>query len=221
MRGVILRILLADDHHLIRLGLRHLLERRPEWKVCGEASNGREAVEMASTLRPDIAIVDLSMPELNGLEATRQIVERVPGTAVLIYTMNESEKVIHDVLSAGAKGIVLKSDLDSSIVQAVEALARGKPFFTSRVAETVLKEYLAQRAKEEKAEARVHDVLTAREREVLQLVAEGKSNKAAASILGISTRTAETHRADIMRKLRLKSLPDLVRYAIRNEVIQP
>jgi DNA-binding NarL/FixJ family response regulator len=189
--------------------------------VCGEASNGREAVEMASTLRPDIAIVDLSMPELNGLEATRQIVERVPGTAVLIYTMNESEKVIHDVLSAGAKGIVLKSDLDSSIVQAVEALARGKPFFTSRVAETVLKEYLAQRAKEEKAEARVHDVLTAREREVLQLVAEGKSNKAAASILGISTRTAETHRADIMRKLRLKSLPDLVRYAIRNEVIQP
>jgi len=213
--------MLADDHHVIRLGLRHLLERKAGWKVCGETSNGREAVELAATLMPDIAIVDLSMPELNGLEATRQIVERVPRTAVLIYTMNESEKVVHDVLSAGAKGIVLKSDLDSAIVQAVETLAQGKPFFTSRVAETVLKEYLAQRAKEDKAEPAVHDVLTAREREVLQLLAEGKSNKEVASILDISTRTAETHRADIMRKLRLKSLSDLVRYAIRNEIIRP
>jgi DNA-binding NarL/FixJ family response regulator len=215
-----LRILLADDHHVVRFGLRHLLERKPEWKVCGEALNGREAVEMAATLIPDIVIVDLSMPELNGLEATRQIVRRVSGTAVLIYTMNESEKVIHDVLSAGAKGIVLKSDLDSSLVQAVETLAQGKPYFTSRVAETVLKEYLAQRAKEPKSEA-AHDVLTAREREVLQLLAEGKSNKEVASTLDISTRTAEAHRADIMRKLQLKSLPDLVCYAIRNEFIRP
>jgi len=215
-----LRILLADDHHLIRFGLRHLLERKPEWKVCGEASTGREAVEMAIRLKPDISIVDLSMPELNGLEATRQIMKSVPGTAVLIYTMNESEKVVHDLLTAGAKGIVLKSDLDSSIVQAVETLAQGKPFFTSRVAEAVLKEYLAQRAKENESEA-AHDVLTAREREVLQLLAEGKSNKEVASILNMSTRTAETHRADIMRKLELKSLPDLVRYAIRNEFIRP
>src|SRR5215469_15818270 len=115
-----LRIMLADDHHLIRLGLRHVLERKPEWKVCGEASNGREAVKMAAALKPDIAIVDLSMPELNGLEATRQIVSNGSSTAVLIYTMNESEKVVHDVLSAGAKGIVVKSDLDTSIVQAVE-----------------------------------------------------------------------------------------------------
>jgi DNA-binding NarL/FixJ family response regulator len=211
-----LRILLADDHHLIRLGLRYLLERKPEWKVCGEASTGREAVEMAIRLKPDISIVDLSMPELNGLEATRQMMKSVPGTAVLIYTMNESEKVVHDVLSAGAKGIVLKSDLDASIVQAVETLAQGKPFFTSRVAETVLKAYLAQHKSEE-----AHDALTAREREVLQLLAEGKSNKEVASILNMSTRTAETHRADIMRKLELKSLPDLVRYAIRNELIRP
>jgi DNA-binding NarL/FixJ family response regulator len=214
-----LRIMLADDHHLIRVGLRHLLERKPEWKVCGEASNGREAVKMAATLKPDIAIVDLSMPELNGLEATRQIVAHASGTAVLIYTMNESEKVVHDVLSAGAKGIVVKSDLDSLIVQAVEALAQGKPFFTSRVAETVLKAYLAQRAEEGKSET-AHNVLTSREVEVLQLLAEGKSNKEVASILNISTRTAETHRADIMHKLQLKSLSDLVRYAIRNELIR-
>jgi len=212
--------MLADDHHLIRLGLRHLLERKPEWKVCGEASNGREAVKMATTLRPDIAIVDLSMPELNGLEATRQIVANGSGTAVLIYTMNESEKVVHDVLSAGAKGIVVKSDLDSLIVQAVETIAQGKPFFTSRVAETVLKAYLAQRGAEDKTSEETRDVLTSREIEVLQLLAEGKSNKEVASILNISTRTAETHRADIMRKLRLKSLSDLVRYAIRNELIR-
>src|SRR6516164_5060628 len=162
-----LRILLADDHHVIRRGLRSLLEEKPEWKVCGEASNGREAVGMAATLMPHIAVVDLSMPELNGLEATRQIVKRVPGTAVLIYTMDESEKVVHEVLSAGAKGIVLKSDLDSSIVQAVETVAQGKPYFSSRVAETVVTAYMAQRAKAGEGEARAHDVLTAREREVL------------------------------------------------------
>jgi DNA-binding NarL/FixJ family response regulator len=216
-----LRIMLADDHHVTRLGLRHLLERKPEWKVCGEASNGREAVEMAATLMPHIAIVDLSMPELNGLEATRQIVKGAPGTAVLIYTMDESEKVIHEVLSAGAKGIVLKSDLDSSIVQAVETVAQGKPFFSSRVAETVVTAYMAQRAKGTEGEAPAHDALTAREREVLQLLAEGKSNKEVASILGISTRTAQTHRAEIMHKIRLNSLSDLVRYAIRNGLIRP
>jgi DNA-binding NarL/FixJ family response regulator len=216
-----LRIMLADDHHVTRLGLRHLLERKPEWKVCGEASNGREAVEMAAKLMPQIAIVDLSMPELNGLEATRQIVKTAPGTAVLIYTMDESEKVVHEVLAAGAKGIVLKSDLDSSIVQAVETVAQGKPFFSSRVAETVVTAYLAQRTKGGEAEAPTHDGLTAREREVLQLLAEGKSNKEVASILGISTRTAQTHRAEIMHKLQLKSLSDLVRYAIRNGLIRP
>ncbi len=214
-----LRILLADDHNVIRFGLRHLLERKKEWKVCGEASNGREAVEMAVTLEPDIAIVDLSMPGLNGLEATRQIVKRVPGTAVLIYTMDESEKVVHDVLSAGAKGFLRKSDARSLIVQAVETLARGEPFFTSRVAETVLAAYLAQGAKQHEVEAPTHEVLTARERQVMQLLAEGKSNKEVASILEISTRTAEAHRADVMRKLRVKSLSELVRYAIRNGLI--
>ena len=216
-----LRILLADDHHVIRRGLRSLLEEKPEWKVCGEASNGREAVEKAATLMPHIAVVDLSMPELNGLEATRQIVKRVPDTAVLIYTMDESEKVVHEVLSAGAKGIVLKTDLDSSLVQAVETVAQGKPFFTSRVAETVLKRYLAQGAAKDEAEGPNYDALTPREREVLQLLAEGKSNKEVASILGISTRTAHTQHAEIMLKLQLKSLSDLVRYAMRNGLILP
>jgi DNA-binding NarL/FixJ family response regulator len=216
-----LRILLADDHNVIRFGLRHLLERRKGWKVCGEVSNGREAVEMAATLTPDIVIVDLSMPGLNGLETTRQIVQKVPGTAVLIYTMDESEQVVHDVLSAGAKGILRKSEARSLIVQAVETVAQGKPFFTSRVAETVLEAYLAQRAKQPEGEAPTHEVLTARERQVMQLLAEGKSNKEVASILDISTRTAEAHRADIMHKLGLKSLSELVRYAIRNGLIRP
>jgi len=215
-----LQIMLADDHDVIRLGLRHVLKRQPDWKVCGEASNGREAVELAATLKPDVAIVDLNMPELNGLEATREILDKVPSTAVLIYTVEESEQVVHDALSAGAKGILLKSDLISLIVQAVETLAQGKPFFTSRVAETVLKGYLAQRAAEDEAR-KADEALTPREGEVLQLLAEGKSNKEVASILDISTRTAEAHRADIMRKLKLKSLSDLIRYAIRNEIIQP
>jgi DNA-binding NarL/FixJ family response regulator len=216
-----MRILLADDHHVIRRGLRSLLEEKPGWKVCGEASNGREAVEMAATLMPHVAVVDLSMPQLNGLDATRQIVKNLPSTAVLIYTMDESEKVVYEVLAAGAKGIVLKSDLESALVQAVETVAQGKPFFTSRVAETVLKRYLAQGAAEDKADAGTFDALTPREREVLQLLAEGKSNKEVASILGISTRTAQTHRAEIMHKIQLKSLSDLVRYAIRNGLIRP
>jgi DNA-binding NarL/FixJ family response regulator len=216
-----LRIMLADDHHVTRRGLRDLLEEKPEWKVCGEASNGREAVEMAAALMPHIAIVDLSMPELNGLEATRQIVKSTPGTAVLIYTMDESEKVVHEVLAAGAKGIVLKSELASSMVQAVETIAQGKPFFTSRVAETVLNAYLAQRAGADDVEAPTFDALTARERQVMQLLAEGKNNKDVATILDISTRTAQAHHAEIMHKLKLKSLSELVRYAIRNGLIRP
>jgi DNA-binding NarL/FixJ family response regulator len=213
-----LRILLADDHNVIRLGLRHLLERKQGWKVCGEASNGREAVEMAVTLEPDIAIVDLSMPGLNGLEATRQIAKRLPRTAVLIYTMNESEKVVHDVLSAGAKGMVLKSDAHSSIVQAVEALAQGKPFFTSHVAETVLKAYLVQRAKQDEGVS-THDVLTAREREVLQLLAEGKVMKEIGVILDMSHRTVNYHKYRMRKLLGATSDAELVRYAIRNHIV--
>jgi DNA-binding NarL/FixJ family response regulator len=215
-----LRILLADDHDLIRSGLRYLLEKRPDWTVCGEASNGRVAVELAEKLRPDFAIIDMSMPELNGLEATRQILKKQPQMKVLIYTMHETEKVILDVLDAGASGVVLKSDAGENMVAAVESITKGRRFFTSRVAETVVEAYLSKRSADN-GEASAHVTLTGREREVVQLVAEGKSNKEVADRLGISARTAEGHRGEIMKKLKLGSLAELIRYAIRNGIVQP
>ena len=216
-----LRILLADDHDLTRSGLRYLLEKRQDWTVCGEASNGRMAVEMAEKLRPDFAILDMSMPELNGLDATRQILKNQPQMKILIYTMHETEKIIIDVLDAGARGVVLKSDAGENMVAAVESIAKGRKFFTSRVAETVVEAYLAKRSATESTDAPSHVILTGREREVVQLLAEGKSNKEVADRLNISTRTAEGHRSEIMRKLKLGSLAELIRYAIRNGIVQP
>ncbi len=215
-----LRILLADDHELTRSGVRYLLEKRPDWTVCGEASNGRMAVEMAEKLRPDFAILDVSMPELNGLEATRQILKNRPGTKVLIYTMHETEKIIIDVLEAGAHGVVLKSDAGDSMVAAVDSIAKGRKFFTSRVAETVVDAYLARRGTAGASDP-AQVALTPREREVVQLLAEGKANKEVAERLAISPRTAEGHRSEIMRKLQIGSLAELVRYAIRNGMVQP
>ena len=214
-----LRILLADDHDLTRAGLRYLLEKQKDWSVCGEASNGRMAVEMAEKLRPDLAILDVSMPELNGLEATRQILKSLPHVKILIYTMHETEKIIVDVLDAGALGIVLKSDAGENMVVAVESIAKGRRFFTSRVAETVVEAYMSKRTSTETDSHMV--VLTTREREVVQLLAEGKSNKEVADRLGISARTAEGHRAEVMRKLRFESLAELIRYAIRNGIVEP
>jgi DNA-binding NarL/FixJ family response regulator len=216
-----LRILLADDHDLTRSGLRYLLEKRQDWTVCGEAPNGRMAVEMAEKLRPDFAILDMSMPELNGLEATRQILKNQPQMKILIYTMHETEKIIIDVLDAGARGVVLKSDAGENMVAAIESIAKGRKFFTSRVAETVVEAYLAKRSTTQNTEAPSQVVLTSREREVVQLVAEGKSNKEVADRLNISARTAEGHRSEIMRKLKLGSLAELIRYAIRNGIVQP
>lgn len=216
-----LRILLADDHDLTRSGLRYLLEKREDWTVCGEAANGRMAVEMAEKLRPDFAILDMSMPELNGLEATRQILKMQPKMKVLIYTMNETEKVIIDVLEAGASGVVLKSDAGDNLVAAVESIMKGRRFFTSRVAETIVEAYLAKRSASGSDDVSARMPLTEREREVIQLLAEGKSNKEVADRLGISTRTAEGHRGEIMKKLKLGSLAELIRYAIRNGIVQP
>lgn len=215
-----LRIMLADDHDLTRSGLRYLLEKQKDWTVCGEASNGRLAVEMSERLRPDVAILDLSMPELNGLEATRQILQRLPSIKILIYTMHETESLILDVLVAGARGIVLKSDAGDNMVTAVESIIKGRRFFTSRVAETVVEAYLSKRALPGDAEARIPTPLTSREREVIQLLAEGKSNKEVADRLDISARTAEGHRSEVMKKLKLGSLAELVRYAIRNEIVR-
>jgi DNA-binding NarL/FixJ family response regulator len=215
-----LRILLADDHELTRSGLRYLLEKHEDWSVCGEASNGRMAVQMAERLRPDVAILDMSMPELNGLEATRLILKKQPQLKILIFTMHETERVIVDVMEAGARGVVLKSDVGENIVAAVESVSKGRRFFTSRVAETVVEAYLSKRSDGEKDGALNQFILTTREREVVQLLAEGRSNKEVADRLGISARTAEGHRSEIMRKLKLSSLADLVRFAIRNGIVQ-
>ena len=216
-----LRILLADDHDLTRSGLRYLLEKQAGWAICGEASNGRMAVEMADKLKPDFAILDMSMPELNGLEATRQILKNLPQTKILIYTMHETERIIIDVLEAGAHGVVLKSDAGENMVAAVESIAKGRKFFTSRVAETVVDAYLSKKNKGSADDSAVAGTLTTRERQVIQLLAEGKSNKEVADRLGISARTAEGHRSEIMRKLQLGSLAELIRYAIRNGIVHP
>ena len=211
-------IIIADDHEVVRQGLRTILEAQPGWQVVAEAVNGREAVEKAATLRPDVAILDIAMPEMNGLEAARQILKAVEGTEVLILTMHESEQVVREVLRSGARGYVLKSDAVRDLVAAVAAVRQHKSFFTSVVAEMVLDGYLKGAAQ---SEAAGPSRLTAREREIIQLLAEGKSNKEVAAALGISTKTAETHRTNIMRKLDFHSLSDLVRYAIRNNMLEP
>ncbi len=215
-----LRILLADDHDLTRAGLRYLIEKQPGWSVCGEASDGRTAVELAERLKPDLAILDMTMPELNGTEATRQILKNAPRAKILIYTMHETERIIVDALDAGASGIVLKSDAGENIISAVAEIVKGRRFFTSHVAETVVEAYLTKKSgAADNAEISV--ALTNREREVIYLLAEGKSNKEVGGRLGISTRTAEGHRAEIMKKLRIGSLAELIRYAVRNSIIQP
>ena len=211
-----LRILVVDDHAVVRRGVRSLLETKEGWEVCGEATTGRDAVEQSRRLRPDVVVMDLSLPELNGLDATRQILKFAPDTEVLVLTMHHSEELARDALQAGARGYVLKSDADENLIAAVDNLRRHKPFLTSTVTEFVLDDYLRP-----VADAQDDFVVTAREREIIQLVAEGQSSKAAAATLGISVKTIEAHRANIMRKLRLRSVSDLVRYAIRNQIVQP
>jgi DNA-binding NarL/FixJ family response regulator len=216
----VIRILLADDHDVVRRGLSALLASRPEWQVVGEASNGREAVSLAVKLRPNVAILDLSMPELNGLEATRQIRKEVPETEVLVFSMYESEQFVRDLLAAGARGYVLKSDVATQLLTAIETVGRRKPFFTSDVAERVLEGYL-KLGELSGADGSPGGILTPREREIVQLLAEARSNKEVSTILGISVKTVETHRASIMRKLGISSIVDLVHYAIRNNLVSP
>jgi DNA-binding NarL/FixJ family response regulator len=215
-----IRILIADDHEMIRRGLRDLLEKHPGWEVCGEAANGRQAVELATKLSPEVVLLDLSMPEMNGLEATYQIKKALPNTEILVFTMHETEDFVRDALGAGALGYLLKSDAAMHITAAVEALCAHKPFFTGTVSRAMLEIYLARYRESLGDEASVAQ-LTAREREVVQLLAEGRSNKAVSALLGISTKTAETHRAAVMRKLGVKSLAELIRYAVRNRIIEP
>jgi DNA-binding NarL/FixJ family response regulator len=217
----VIRILLADDHEVVRRGLASLLAARADLEVCGEAQNGREAVALAAKLKPNLAILDLSMPELNGLEATRQIRRETPETEVLVFTMHESEQFVRDLLSAGARGYVLKSDVTTQLLTAIETVSRHKPFFTSEVAERVLQGFLRRGDAPPPADGGVPELLTPREREIVQLLAEARSNKEVAATLGISVKTVETHRASIMRKLGITSIVDLVHYAIRNHLVTP
>lgn len=213
-----LRILLADDHDIVRRGLKDLLEQHMAWQVCAEASNGRDAVDLALQHRPHVAVIDLSMPELNGLEATRRIRQSLPETEVLIFTMHESEELIREVLGAGARGYLLKSDAVRQLIPAVESLSQKKPFFAGRVSEVVLDGFL--KGGSAMPAHPTAERLTSREREIVQLLAEGKSNKQIARLLDLSVKTVETHRTAAMRKLEITSLPDLVRYAIRMQIIQ-
>jgi len=209
-----LRILIADDHAVVRAGLRTLLDSRVAWQVCAEAVDGRDAVEKTIKHKPDIAILDIAMPLLNGVEATRQIRKASPHTQVLILTMHESDELVQQVVDAGARGYILKDDADRVLLAAVDALRQNKPYFSLRVSPAVTAEDLAANP------ARApRSRLTPREREILQLLAEGKSNKDVANLLNISVNTAEAHRANIMVKLDLHSLPELVLYAIRKNII--
>ena len=206
------RILIADDHDVVRSGVRSILEAQPGWEVVGEAENGKEAVDRALATRPDIVVLDYALPVMNGIEATRQIRARVPGAEVLIFTMHDTATLVREVLEAGAKGFLLKSDARKFLIAAVESLAAHKPFFTGKVSEALLETYLAK--------GTAASVLTSREKSVVQLIAEGQTNKRIAAVLSISLKTVETHRASALRKLNVDTTAALIRYAIRNKLVE-
>jgi DNA-binding NarL/FixJ family response regulator len=208
------RILIADDHEVVRHGLRQILETQPGWEVVAEAADGKEAVAKAIETVPDVAVIDYSLPILNGVEVTRQIRRRLPRTEVLIFTMHDNEALVTQLLQAGARGYLLKSDANRHLVAAIEALASHKPFFTAGASEALLRSFTARPHP-------VDPVLTSRECQIVRLIAEGHTNKAIAKLLNISLKTVETHRATVMRKLDLSSSAGLVRYAIRSKIIEP
>jgi DNA-binding NarL/FixJ family response regulator len=213
-----LRILLADDHDIVRRGIRCLLEERPDWTVCGEAKTGREAVALATALQPNVAVVDLAMPVLNGIEATRQIAKLSPETETLLFTVHMTEALLPEVLAAGARGYLLKSDAAKYITAAVDCVAHHRPFFSPAISAAAAGHHLSG-MKQVGDTARAH-ALTPREREVTQLIAEGRSNKKIATLLELSVKTVETHRAAVMRKLGVNSVAGVVRYAVRNHLTE-
>ena len=214
-----LRIIVADDHDIIRRGLKQLITAHSGWEVVGEAKTGREAVSLAEQIKPDIVVMDLSMPDLNGLEAARRIRKSLPRTEILILTLHFSDQLVRDIVEAGVRAYIMKSDADKDLVSAVEALANHRSFFTSRAADMLLDGFRRPNAAPD-PQSLLRSRLTSREREIVQLLAEGKSSKEVAVTLGISVKTAETHRANIMRKLELHSVSELVRYAVRNQILE-
>jgi DNA-binding NarL/FixJ family response regulator len=212
------RLLFADDHEIVRRGLESLVGERPDWTVVGEASDGRQAVQLSAKLKPDIVILDFAMPVLNGVETTRQILAANPATRVLILSMHESEQIVREVLEAGAQGYLLKSDAGRDLVRAIEALLDNKTYFTSSVARMLLDGYLTAAKGDTGAGG---SRLSPREREIVQMLAEGRSNKEIATALGISVNTVETHRSNVMQKMGFRSITELVRFAVRNKMIEP
>ena len=212
-----IRVLLADDHKLIRAGLRLVVDQQPDLSVVGEADDGRQAVELAKSLKPDVVVMDIGMPNLNGIEAARQIGEMDPGAAVVMLSMHSDESYVLRALSAGARAYLLKDSATTDLVQAIHAVAEGKSFFSPAVSKVLLQDYMRKLRRSGAEDS--YDLLSPREREVLQLVAEGKSNKEVASLLNLSVYTVETHRAKIMQKLNLKGVPELILYAVRKGII--
>ena len=212
------RILIADDHDIVRRGMRPLIESEWGWEICGEARDGREAVEMAEKLKPDVVVLDVAMPVLNGVDATRQIRRALPGTEVLAFTGSESEELVHQLFAAGARSCVRKSEAAEHLIPAIKALCEHRPYLDSRVSQIVFESYLKGGLDAGQA---TPGGLTPREREVVQLLAEGRGNKEVATALGTSVKTVETQRAAIMRKLGFTAFSELVRYAVRNQIVQP
>jgi len=212
------RVVVADDHEITRKGIRSILEESG-WEVVAEARDGREAVEKVKSLRPDVVVLDVSMPSLNGLEATRQMLRQDPQTRVLILTMHQSDSLIHEVLKAGARGYILKSDAGRDLVSALDAIRRNRTYFTASAAQIVLDGYLDEKPRTPREKESPASRLTPRQREIVQLIAEGKSNKEVAVTLNLSVKTTETHRANIMRRLNCHCVSELVHYAIRNNII--
>ena len=214
-----MRILVVDDHDIIRRGLNQLLTMRQGWEVCGEAKTGREAITLAEQLQPEIVVMDVSMPEMNGLEAARRIHKSFPKIGILILTMHFSDQLVREIVAAGARGYILKSDTSRDLVSAVEAVSNRQTFFTPRASEVLLNSF-SWKGSELDSQVVARNRLTPREREIVQLLAEGKTSREAALVLGISIKTAETHRANIMRKLEVHSLSEVVRYAVKNHIVE-
>jgi DNA-binding NarL/FixJ family response regulator len=214
-----LRILIADDHELVRRGAREVLRSQRGWRVVGEAANGREAVEKAIELKPDVAVVDIGMPELDGVDVARQIRATVPHTKVLVLTMHESDHMVRRALAAGAHGYVLKSDLTKILPKAVKVVSEGKRFLTPKVSEIVVKGFV--KTSQRQQGKRSGEYATPREIEIVRLLGKGKTNKEVAALLGIAVKTVETHRSKVMLKLGLHSIADLIHYAIREGLASP